>query len=98
MSDIDLDFNVNHYSYEELEKMIEIEEPYNYNDIQKHSLKLKVKLISIDSLGRDKKEEISMFVKDIIETLERKHIEKMLGKIMIKIDSIEKRLNNLDDQ
>ena len=97
MSDIDLDFNVNHYSYEELEKMIEIEEPYNYNDIQKQALKLKVKLISIDSLGRDKKEEISVFVKDIIETLERKHIEKMLGKIMIKIDSIEKRLNKLDD-
>ena len=97
MSDIDLDFNVNHYSYEELEKMIEIEEPYNYNDIQRQALKLKVKLISIDSLGRDKREEISVFVKDIIETLERKHIEKMLGKIMIKIDSIEKRLNKLDD-
>lgn len=97
MSDIDLDFNVNHYSYEELEKMIEIEEPYNYNDIQRQALKLKVKLISIDSLGRDKREEISVFVKHIIETLERKHIEKMLGKIMIKIDSIEKRLNKLDD-
>tara|TARA_B100000513_G_scaffold142340_1_gene65171 strand:- start:306 stop:599 length:294 start_codon:yes stop_codon:yes gene_type:complete len=95
MSDIDLDFNVNHYNYEELEKMIEIESPYGYEDIQKQSMKLKIKLLNIESLGRDKKEEISLFIKHIIETLERKHIEKMLGKIMTKVDSIEKRLDKL---
>ena len=98
MSDIELDFNVNHYTYEELEQMIEIKEPYGYNDIQKQALKLKVKLIGIESLGSDKKEEISIFIRHIIETLERKHIEKMLGKIMIKIDSIEERINKLDEQ
>ena len=95
MSDIDLDFNVNHYNYEELEKMIEIKSPYGYEDIQKQSMKLKLKLLNIESLGRDKKEEISIFIKHIIETLERKHIEKMLGKIIVKVDSIEKRLDKL---
>jgi hypothetical protein len=95
MSDIDLDFNVNHYNYEELEKMIEIKSPYSYEDIQKKSMKLKLKLLNIESLGRDKKEEISIFIKHIIETLERKHIQKMLGNIIVKIDSIEKRLDKL---
>ena len=95
MSDIDLDFNVNHYNYEELEKMIEIKSPYGYEDIQKKSMKLKLKLLNIQSLGRDKKEEISIFIKHIIETLERKHIQKMLGNIIVKIDSIEKRLDKL---
>ena len=52
-------------------------------------------MLNIESLGRDKKEEISIFIKHIIETLERKHIEKMLGKIMVKVDSIEKRLDKL---
>ena len=95
MSDIDLDFNVNHYEYSELEKMIDLKEDYNYEDIQKNALKLKLKLINIESLGVDKKEEITMFIKHIIETLERKHIQKVLGKMMLKVDSIEKRLDKL---
>ena len=75
--------------------MIDIKSPYGYEDIQKQSMKLKIKLLNIESLGRDKKEEIRLFIKHIIETLERKHIEKMLEKIMTKVDSIEKRLDKL---
>ena len=95
MSDIDLDFNVNHYNYEELEKMIEIKAPYQYEDIQKNAMNLKIKLLNIESLGQDKKEEISMFIKHIISTLERKHIAETLGKIMKKVDNIEGRLDKL---
>ena len=97
----DLDLNVNHYSINELEQIIQVKKPYNFHNIQYKSMILKKKIFDINSLSSEKKMQIHIFIKDIIDTLERFHIAenvKILMKQQRKIDDkLTLILSKLDD-
>lgn len=93
MTDLNFDLNIHHYSINELEDIIEIQNPYSFNLIQKHALLLKNKIFQISGLTQERKLRIHIFIKDIIETLERHHISKNVDKLMNQHRKIDDKLN-----
>lgn len=90
----ELDLNVNNYSINELEKLLNIVRPYNFKIIQINAKKLKNKIREL-TLQKRKKEQLEIFIKNIIEILERNYITKYLKKINIKQKRIEEKLNTI---
>ena len=93
MADLNFDLNIHHYSINELENIIEINDPYGFNAIQRHALVLKNKIFQIGGLTQERKLRIHIFIKDIIETLERHHISKNVDKLMNQQRKIDDKLN-----
>ena len=93
MTDLQFDLNIHNYSLHELEDIIELHRPYNFNLIQIEALKLKNKIFKIHGLTRERKLEIHIFIKDIIDRLERHHISKNVDKLMCQQSKIDDKLN-----
>ena len=73
--------------------IIEINDTYAFNAIQRHALLLKNKIFKINGLTQERKLKIHIFIKDIIETLERHHISKNVDKLMNQQRKIDDKLN-----
>lgn len=93
MTDLNFDLNIHHYSINELENIIEIQHPYSFNLIQKQALLLKNKIFEMNGLTKERKLNIHIFIKDIIESLERNHISKNVDKLMKQQRKIDDKLN-----
>ena len=90
----ELDLNANNYSINELEKLLNINRPYNFEIIQINAKKLKNKIHEL-SLQKRKEDQLEIFIKDIINILERNYITKYLKKINTKQKKIEEKLNTI---
>lgn len=90
----ELDLNVNNYSINELEKLLNIYRPYNFEIIQINAKKLKNKIHEL-SLQKRKEDQLEIFIKNIIDILERNYITKYLKKINAKQKKIEEKLNTI---
>ena len=90
----ELDLNANNYSINELEKLLHICRPYNFEIIQINAKKLKNKIHEL-SLQKRKEDQLEIFIKDIINILERNYITKYLKKINTKQKKIEEKLNTI---
>ena len=87
MADLNLDLNLNHYTINELEDILNLND-YNYKDIQDNSIKIKNKIFSVTSLDEFKKNEIDRFLNDTVSRLERNFINNSLTLIDKKINNI----------
>ena len=90
----ELDLNVNNYSVNELEKLLNISRPYNFEIIQINAKKLKKKVHGL-ALQKRKEEQLEIFIKNIIDIIERNYITKYLKKINMKQKRIENKLNTI---
>lgn len=93
MTDLNFDLNIHNYSINELEDIIEIQYPYSFNTIQIQAIKLKNKIFEINGLTQERKLRIHIFIKDIIDRLERNHISKNVVKLMKQQRKIDDKLN-----
>ena len=87
MADLNLDLNLNHYTINELEDILNLND-YNYKDIQDNSITVKNKIFSVASLDEFKKNEIDRFLNDTVSRLERNFINNSLTLIDKKINNI----------
>jgi hypothetical protein len=94
MSDLNLDLNLNNYNIKELENILELNDKYTFNDIQKFSIVIKNKIFNRIILDNYKKTEIDRFLNDTVSRLERNFINNSLSLIDIKITNILKILEN----
>ena len=62
MADLNLDLNLNHYTINELEDILNLKKNYTYKDIQDGSISVKNKIFSVASLDEFKKNEIDKFL------------------------------------
>jgi len=88
MADLNLDLNLNHYTIDELEDILNLNNEYNYKDIQDNSITVKNKIFSVASLDEFKKNEIDRFLNDTVSRLERNFINNSLTLIDKKINNI----------
>jgi len=93
MADLNLDLNLNHYTINELEDILNLND-YNYKDIQDGSISVKNKIFSVASLDEFKKNEIDKFLNDTVSRLERNFINNSLTLIDKKINNILNILQN----
>ena len=66
MADLNLDLNLNHYTINELEDILNLKKNYTYKDIQDGSISVKNKIFSVASLDEFKKNEIDKFLKTLL--------------------------------
>ena len=94
MADLNLDLNLNHYTIDELEDILNLNNEYNYKDIQEGSITVKNKIFSVASLDEFKKNEIDRFLNDTVSRLERNFINNSLTLIDKKINCVINLLQN----
>jgi len=88
MSDLNLDLNIINYNIKELEDILNLNSSHKFIDIQTSALNIRKDLFSISSLDTNKKQEIDIFLKDIVSRLERNFIQQYLLKIDTKLNNI----------
>lgn len=72
MSSFNIDLNVDNYSIQELERLLNIKENnYNLVNILDKSKQLKNKIFTVSSLDNIKKKDIELFLKDVVNRLEK---------------------------
>ena len=72
MSSFNVDLNVDNYSIQELERLLNIKENnYNLVNILDKSKELKNKIFTVSSLDNEKKKDIELFLKDVVNRLEK---------------------------
>jgi len=94
MADLNLDLNLNHYTINELEDILNLKKNYTYKDIQDGSISVKNKIFSVASLDEFKKNEIDKFLNDTVSRLERNFINNSLTLIDKKINCVINLLQN----
>ena len=73
MSHLNIDLNVDNYSIQELERLLNIKENnYNLVNILDNSKELKNKIFTVSSLDDIKKKDIELFLKEVVNRLEKK--------------------------
>ena len=95
MSDLSFDLNISHYTIKELEELIKLSSPYNFKQIQLQALLLKKQIFNIISLGQTKKLELHLFIKDLIDTLERNYIALHLNKLIEKQQCMDEKIDKI---
>ena len=88
MSDLNLDLNIINYNIKELEDILNLNSSHKFIDIQTSAINIRKDLFSISSLDTNKKQEIDIFLKDIVSRLERNFIQQYLLKIDTKLNNI----------
>ena len=72
MSHFNIDLNVDNYSIKELEHLLNItKDDYNLMNILNKSKELKTKIFTVSSLDDMKKKDIELFLKDVVNRLEK---------------------------
>ena len=72
MSHFNIDLNADNYSIQELERLLNIKENnYNLVNILDKSKELKNKIFTVSSLDNIKKKDIELFLKDVVNRLEK---------------------------
>jgi len=72
MSHFNIDLNVDNYSIKELEHLLNItKDDYNLMNILNKSKELKTKIFTVSSLDNEKKKDIELFLKDVVNRLEK---------------------------
>ena len=72
MSNFNIDLNVDNYSIKELEHLLNItKDDYNLMNILNKSKELKTKIFTVSSLDDMKKKDIELFLKDVVNRLEK---------------------------
>jgi len=94
MSDLNFDLNINHYTMAELEHMIKLSPPYNYKQVHLHAEELKRQIFKTP-LEQTKKLEINLFMRSLIEVLERNYIETYIHRIISRQHKIDQKLNKI---
>ena len=88
MSDLNLDLNIINYNIKELEDILNLNSSHKFIDIQTYAVNIRKEIFSISSLDTNKKQEIDIFLKDIVSRLERNFIQQYLLKIDTKLNNI----------
>ena len=88
MSDLNLDLNIINYNIKELEDILNLNSSHKFIEIQTSAVTIRKELFSISSLDTNKKQEIDIFLKDLVSRLERNFIQQCLLKIDIKLNNI----------
>jgi len=97
MSDLNFDLNIHNYTLQELENLIKLNSTYNYSEITLQSNLLKQQIFGINTISQHKKIEITNFIKDIINALEKNFIQKKLHLIIAKQTNLDEKLNKIID-
>ena len=72
MSSFNIDLNVDNYSIQELERLLNIKEnDYNLAKILDKSKELKNKILKVSLLDDMKKKDIELFLKEVVNRLEK---------------------------
>ena len=88
MSDLNLDLNIINYNIKELEDILNLNSSHKFIEIQTSAVNIRKELFSISSLDTNKKQEIDIFLKDLVSRLERNFIQQCLLKIDTKLNNI----------
>ena len=94
MSSFNIDLNVDNYSIQELERLLNIKENnYNLVNILDKSKELKNKIFTVSSLDNIKKKDIELFLKDVVNRLEKNLIINKLTEFDNKLIKLLELLN-----
>jgi hypothetical protein len=94
MSSFNIDLNVDNYSIQELERLLNIKENnYNLVNILDNSKELKNKIFTVSSLDNIKKKDIELFLKDVVHRLEKNLIINKLTEFDNKLIKLLELLN-----
>ena len=94
MSSFNIDLNVDNYSIQELERLLNIKENnYNLVNILDNSKELKNKIFTVSSLDNIKKKDIELFPKDVVHRLEKNLIINKLTEFDNKLIKLLELLN-----
>ena len=94
MSHFNIDLNVDNYSIQELERLLNIKENnYNLVNILDKSKELKNKIFTVSSLDNIKKKDIELFLKDVVNRLEKNLIINKLTEFDNKLIKLLELLN-----
>ena len=94
MSSFNIDRNVDNYSIQELERLLNIKENnYNLVNILDNSKELKNKIFTVSSLDNIKKKDIELFLKDVVHRLEKNLIINKLTEFDNKLIKLLELLN-----
>ena len=88
MSDLNIDLNINNYNIKELEKILNLNSSHKFIEIQTNAVNIRKEIFSISPLDINKKQEIDIFLKDLVDRLERNFIQQCLLKIDTKLNTI----------
>ena len=83
MTELNIDLNLNHYDIKELESLLNMIEGYTFIDITKKANRLRERIFSLTNINIIKKQEIEIFLKDVVGNLERNMINNKLDSILI---------------
>ena len=83
MSDLNLELNVLQYSKEELEELFNLKNNYKFEDIHKQAQKVKNTIFNIDSIDRQRKLQLSSFLKDAMLYLQNNYIVHFFQKKLV---------------
>jgi len=94
MSHFNIDLNVDNYSIKELEHLLNItKDDYNLMNILNKSKELKTKIFTVSSLDNEKKKDIELFLKDVVNRLEKNLIINKLTEFDNKLIKLLELLN-----
>ena len=94
MSSFNVDLNVDNYSIQELERLLNIKENnYNLVNILDKSKELKNKIFTVSSLDDVKKKDIELFLKEVVNRLEKNLIINKLTEFDNKLIKLLELLN-----
>lgn len=82
MTELNIDLNLNHYDIKELESLLNMDEGYTFIDITKKANRLRERIFSLTNINIIKKQEIEIFLKDVVGNLERNMINNKLDSIL----------------
>ena len=82
MTELNIDINLNHYDIKELESLLNMDEGYTFIDITKKANRLRERIFSLTNINIIKKQEIEIFLKDVVGNLERNMINNKLDSIL----------------
>jgi len=68
-SSISFDLNIDDYKINELESLLKLKKPYNFNDIQRCCSRIKRDLTEDQDLGEDKRSQIFIFLENVSKRL-----------------------------
>jgi hypothetical protein len=83
MTELNIDLNLNHYDIKELESLLNMDEGYTFIDITKKANRLRERIFSLTNINIIKKQEIEIFLKDVVGNLERNMINNKLDCILL---------------
>tara|TARA_B100000963_G_scaffold328423_1_gene316919 strand:+ start:2720 stop:2971 length:252 start_codon:yes stop_codon:yes gene_type:complete len=83
MTDLNLELNVLQYSKEELEDLFNLKNNYKFDEIHSQALKVKNTIFNIETIDKQRKLQLSSFLKDAMLYLQNHYIVHFFQKKLV---------------